>query len=276
MVTRNLIVNADDYNSDEERNRGILEAGEKGIATSVSVIANLPFKAESFEKLKTIFGPKVGIHLNLTKGTPITQWTTTLTDESGQFFKKRNAWRRALFNQYNLTEVEEELAAQINRLRELGIIPDHLDGNNHLHVFPGIVEVIARLARDFSIKKVRLPLEKFISPMHYFQPNAFKKFSFASLAKRAYFVFKSFGLLFPEHFAGIQFPRVAETESLQKFFRKLPPGITELMCHPGYRNSSLLLTSGSIHEEELSALTHPEVLDTIKRENINLISYQDL
>jgi len=276
MITRNLIVNADDYNSDEERNRGILEAAEKGIVTSTSVIANLPFNAASVSKLKAVFGPRIGIHLNLTKGMPINRRATTLADETGQFFLKRIAWRRALLHQYNLTEVEEEFAAQISRLRELGITPDHLDGNNHLHIFPGVAEVVARLARDFNIKKIRLPWEKFINPLQYIQPKVFKKFFFSSLARRAYLVFKSFGLLFSEHFAGIQFPRIAEIESLQKFFHKLPPGITELMCHPGYQNASLQPTSGAIHEEELFALNHPEVLDTIKRENINLISYQDL
>ena len=238
MAARNLIVNADDFNSDEERNRGILEAGEKGIATSVSVIANLSFNAESVAKLKTVFGPRIGIHLNLTKGAPITRQTTSLVDESGHFFKKKNAWSRALLHQYNLKAVEEEFAAQISRLQELGITPDHLDGNNHLHIFPSIAEIVARLARDFGIRKIRLPLEKFQNPGHYFQPKAFKKYFFGFLAKRASFMFKSFDLLFPEHFAGIQFPQVGEIESLRKFFRKLPPGTTELMCHPGYRPMS--------------------------------------
>ncbi len=253
-----------------------MEAGEKGIVTSVSVIANLPFNAESVAKLKTVFGPRIGVHLNLTKGAPITRRTTSLVDENNQFFKKKNAWRRALLHQYNLKEVEEEFAAQISRLQELGITPDHLDGNNHLHIFPQIAEVVARLARDFDIKKIRLPLEKFQNPRHYFQPKAFKKYFFGLLAKRASFMFKSFGLLFPEHFAGIQFPRVGEIESLRKFFRKLPPGTTELMCHPGYRNVSLSLSSRSQHKEELAALTNPEVLAALKHEQITLISFHDL
>ena len=89
-------------------------------------------------------------------------------------------------------------------------------------------------------------------------------------------MFKSFGLLFPEHFAGIQFPQVGEIESLRKFFRKLPPGTTELMCHPGYRNVSLSLSSRSQHKEELAALTNPEVLAALKHEQITLISFHDL
>jgi chitin disaccharide deacetylase len=276
MTARNLIVNADDFNSDEERNRGILEAAEKGIVTSVSVIANLPFNAESVSKLKTVFGPRIGIHLNLTKGAPIARRITSLVDESGQFFKKKNAWRRALLHQYDLKEVEGEFAAQISRLRELGITPDHLDGNNHLHIFPHIAEVVARLARDFNIKKIRLPLENFQNPGHYFQPKAFKKYFFGLLAKRASFMFKSFNLLFPEHFAGIQFPQVAEIESLRKFFRALPPGTTELMCHPGYRNVSMPLSPQSKHEEELASLTTPEVLAALEQEQITLISFHDM
>jgi len=276
MATRNLIVNADDFNSDEERNRGIVEAAEKGIVTSVSVIANLPFHAESVSKLKAVFGSRIGVHLNLTKGVPITRRATTLVDETNQFFKKKNAWRRALLHQYDLKEVEEEFAAQISRLRELGITPDHLDGNNHLHVFPGIAEVTARLAGDFNIKKIRLPLEKFQTPRHYFQPKAFKKYFFGLLAKRVAFMFKSFGLFSPEHFAGIQFPRISEIESLLKFFRKLPPGITELMCHPGFRNVSMPLSSQPRHEDELAALTNLEVLAALKHEQITLISFHEM
>jgi|GEM_PF-407702 len=318
MAARNLIVNADDFNSDEERNRGILEAGEKGIVTSVSVIANLPFNAESVSKLKTVFGPRIGVHLNLTKGVPLTRQVTTLVDENSQFFKKKNAWRRALLHQYDLKEVAEEFAAQISRLRALGITPDHLDGNNHLHIFPQIAEVVARLARDFDIKKIRLPLEKFQNPGHYFQLKAFKKYFFGLLAKRASFMFKSFGLLFPEHFAGIQFPQVGKIESLRNFFRKFPPGTCELMCHPGYRPMSyqvafksrsrrrrgidagvhfsmsrrmtrsqqryanegdlvsLPQTAWSLHEEELAALTNPEVLAALKHEQITLTSFHDM
>ena len=121
-------------------------------------------------------------------------------------------------HQYDLKEIEEEFAAQISRLRELGITPDHLDGNNHFHVFPRIAEVVARLARDFDIKKIRMPLEKFQNPGHYFQPKAFKKYFFGLLAKRASFVFKSFGLLFPEHFAGIQFPGLSKLNRSENFF----------------------------------------------------------
>lgn len=276
MAIRNLIVNADDFNSDEERNRGILDAGEKGIVTSVSVIANLPFNAESVSKLKTVFGHRIGVHLNLTKGAPMTRRATSLVDESNQFFKKKNAWRRALLHRYDPKEVEAEFAAQISRLQELGITPDHLDGNNHLHIFPHIAEVVARLARDYNIKKIRLPLEKFQTPRHYFQPKAFRKYFFGLLAKRASSVFKSFGLFFPEHFAGIQFPRVSDIESLRKFFRKLPPGSTELMCHPGYRAISLPQTLRSPHEEELATLTNSEVLAALKQEQITLISFYDM
>jgi len=276
MAARSLIVNADDYNSDEERTRGIWEAAEKGIVTSVSVIANLPFHVQSVSKLKTVFSPRIGVHLNITKGVPLTKGTTSLVDKSNQFFKKRNAWRRALLHQYNLKEVKDEFAAQISRSHALGITPDHLDGNNHLHVFPGIAEVVASLARDFNIKKIRMPLEKFQNPLHYFQPKAFKKYFFGLLARQASSVFKSFGLVFPEHFAGIQFPRVADIESLRNFFRNLPPGTTELMCHPGCRNVSMLLSSQSKHEEELAALTNPEVLAALKQEQITLISFHDL
>jgi predicted glycoside hydrolase/deacetylase ChbG (UPF0249 family) len=276
MDARTLIINADDFNSDEDRNRGILEAGEKGMVTSVSVIANLPFNPESVEKLKTIFGPRIGVHLNLTKGAALTKGTKSLVDETNTFFKKNIAWYLALRGQYNLKEVAAEFAAQISLLQELGITPDHLDSNNHLHVFPGIAEMTACLAMDFKIKKIRLPREKFQCFSHYVKPRAFKKSFFRLLARRAAGVFKSFGLLWPENFAGIQFPRVSDSGSLRTFLRKLPSGTTELMCHPGYRDRSLPPPAWAQHEKELASLTSPELLDSLKKEGITLTSFYDM
>jgi predicted glycoside hydrolase/deacetylase ChbG (UPF0249 family) len=77
---RNLIVNADDFNSDEERNRGIFEAAEKGMVTSVSVIANMPFNAESVEKLKARVGPRIGVHLKPDQRCPLKRAGRILVD----------------------------------------------------------------------------------------------------------------------------------------------------------------------------------------------------
>jgi predicted glycoside hydrolase/deacetylase ChbG (UPF0249 family) len=276
MSPRYLIVNADDFNTDRERNRGILEAVSTGIVTSVSVLANLPWEEKALSELKAACGARLGIHLNLTRGKPLCSGLKTLTDEAGCFFTKQTAWRRALLGMFDLQEAEKELCAQIERLMSLGMLPDHMDGNNHIHIFPGIATVAARLAQHYRIRKVRLPLEAFSSLRQYWQPNALKKYFIGLLANRARPVFKSHGLCFTDYFAGIQFPAVADTASLRAFLQTLPHGVTELMCHPGFKSDTLNPFSTEAREQELHSLTHQDVLEDIRRLNVNLISYCEL
>ena len=275
MSPRYLIVTADDYNTDRERNRGILETVSRGIVTSVSVLANMPWEENSLAELKAACGPRIGIHLNLTRGKPLCPELKTLTHATGCFFTKQAAWRKALLGVFDLQETETEFAAQIEHLMTAGIVPDHIDGNNHIHVFPGIASVVARLADRYGIRTVRLPLESFSFFRQYGQPNALKKYFIGLLTKRARPIFRDHGLCFTDYFAGIQFPAVANTSSLRAFLQTLPHGVTELMCHPGFKNDTGNLFSTEEREQELDSLTHQDVLEDIRRLNINLISYRE-
>jgi predicted glycoside hydrolase/deacetylase ChbG (UPF0249 family) len=270
-----LIVNADDYNTDRERNRGILEAVSKGIVTSVSVLANIPFEENTLAELKNTLGPRIGIHLNLTRGRPLCPELKTLADKTGYFLAKQIVWRTAVLGMCKLAEVEKEFSAQIKHLVSSGIVPDHMDGNNHIHVFPGIATVVTRLAKQYRIRRVRLPLESFVSLKQYCQPHALKKLFIGLLAKRARLLFKSQGLLFTDHFAGMQFPRVSNPATLRAFLQSIPQGTTELMCHPGFKNHANPFSTEE-REQELSALTHADVLRDIQHLNICLISYSEL
>lgn len=276
MIKKCLIVNADDYNTDKERNRGILQAARDGIVTSVTVITNLVWDYATLSDLKKVFGARVGIHLNLTKGTPLTKQAASLVKSNGRFFKRREAWWRALFHHYNLREIEDEFAAQINRLQEAGITPDHIDGNNHIHIFPEVAVLVARLANDFGISKIRLPYESFLNLLYYFRTGMVKKQLVGNISKRARLVFEKHGLCFPDYFAGIQFPRVSSVESLKLFIKNLPAGTTELMCHPGYCDPSGSGFSTVAREQELFSLTHSSVLREIKGYGVSLISYEQL
>lgn len=60
---------------------------------------------------------------------------------------------------------------------------------------------------------------------------------------------------------------------------RLPEGIWELVCHPGYSDPDLQAAGTRLtksREVELEALTSPKVKDMIARRGIDLISYADL
>lgn len=270
---RLLIVNADDFNSDPGRNRGILEARREGILTSTTALMNLPWAAGVAEELKIAFGDAVGVHLNLTEGRPLVAGTRTLCAAGGNFFPKPQAWRRALLRRYDLQEVAEEFSAQVEYALALGITPSHLDGNNHLHIFPGIARVTAQVARRYEISRVRWPREGSGEHSRYRCKRCF----IGLLAAQAGPVFQAQRLLSADHFAGIGQPDVQDPASLVRFMGSLRPGITELMCHPGYPvNDPGKPFSNSNRERELIALTRPGLHEALREHDIRLVSYADL
>lgn len=276
MAGKYLIVTADDYNTDPERNRGIVQAAQQGIVTSVSVLANIPWQDNALAELNGTFKNRTGIHLNLTKGYPLAEGHKSVVDEQGRFLEKNKIWRKALTGRLDCAEIKREFAAQIKRLLDSGVTPDHIDGNNHVHVFPGIAAVTAALAQQFKIVNVRLPYES--SGMYNGLPvrGVFKKLLINILSLRARKIFRNQGLRCPDFFAGMQHPRLAQVESLRRFIRNVPEGTTELMCHPGFRSASGNPFSNDEREQELAVLTAPRVLGDIKKYGIKLISYSEM
>ena len=80
---RLLIVNADDYNTDPERNRGIIEAARTGILTSASVLTNMSGLEGSLDALEQVLGAHMGVHLNLTRGRPLSRDVSSLVNSPG-------------------------------------------------------------------------------------------------------------------------------------------------------------------------------------------------
>jgi len=134
---RNLIVNADDLGWTEGVNRGIAEAHRNGIVTSASLLANGAAFQSGVELARTTPALGVGVHLNLSDGAPVAEreLVTTLLNARGQLEGKpeslllRLARRSVLLN-----EIEQEWDAQIQKVRDVGIEPTHLDGHRHVRV----------------------------------------------------------------------------------------------------------------------------------------------
>ncbi len=264
LSTKVLIVNADDFNSNADRCRGILDAATHGIVSSTTVLSNLELTPTIIEELKAVLQGAVGVHLNVTYGKPLCSDTSSLCDAGGNFYPKPLAWRRALLRGFRLPEVEREFAAQIEALQAAGIQPSHIDSNNHLHVFPGFPEIICRLAKRYGIERVRVPAESTL---------ARKPLFLKLLSRSARRCFSNAGLRTTRHFAGVSFPNCGSSDSMLQFLRTLPEGSTELMCHPGLfpENGSSFSTPDRL--EEHAVLMDEKVKDTVAQAGIRLTSF---
>ena len=157
MMSRRVIINADEMGIDEPRSRGILEAHEKGVVTSASIMANSPHLENLAALLRGHPGLGVGVHLNLTDGSPILSHPRTLADRQGQFFQKAEARRRLMEGRLDLEEIRSEFDLQIRRAKDAGIEPTHLDSLHHIHVYPGVIDRKSTRLNSSHIQKSRMP-----------------------------------------------------------------------------------------------------------------------
>jgi chitin disaccharide deacetylase len=157
MRFRRIIVNADDFGMSAETNRAIVEAFQRGVISSTTVMANMPGFEEACELARRYrLSGKIGVHLNLTEGRPLTEPIQRLPrfcDEQGLFRPRRTLFR---LSKEEKRAVEAEFAAQIQACIERGVHPTHLDSHQHVHTEWPIGEVAIRVAHRYGIGAIRL------------------------------------------------------------------------------------------------------------------------
>jgi chitin disaccharide deacetylase len=147
MDARFLIVNADDLGLSDGVNAGVVEAHERGIVTSASLMVRKPAATEAVTVAGDHPGLAIGLHIDLG------QWDY----EEGEW---KVAYERCLPD--DEAAVERECRAQLEAFRELlGREPTHLDSHQHTHMSEPVASVADRLAGELGVplRGRRIPYE---------------------------------------------------------------------------------------------------------------------
>jgi predicted glycoside hydrolase/deacetylase ChbG (UPF0249 family) len=283
-MLRQLVVNADDLGLTAGVNDGIVDAHDRGILTSASVFANAPATADAIRRVRIRPSLGVGVHLALVDGSPMLppNRVPSLIEGDGRF---RASWKpfivACLRGRIAFEEIERELTAQIDRVRSEGIRLTHLDAHKHVHAFPPIFAIVARLAERFRIPVVRVPYERW-SPVwgdgqqrRTARRQALVNLAMLPWARRDYRLASRQALRTPP-FAGRIHTGVLSADSFEGVVRRLRPGVTELMVHPGFVDDALLRTDTrllSSRAEEARLLCAPNTQDLLVDEQIQLIRH---
>ena len=286
---KNLIVNADDLGWTDGVNRGIVEAFRNGIVTSTSLLANGAAFDSGVAAAKSAHGLGVGVHLNLSDGPPVAdrETVTSLLNEEGLFAGgPENLLLRRARRGLPLNEVEAEWDAQIQRVRDAGISPTHLDGHKHVHMLPGLFEIALRLAKRHDIGAIRVSLEAStlraaLSAGNKQRTGVVMKQGVQArglklLARDAREQAERAGIATADYFCGIAQTGELTLEGVTQFLKSLPEGTTELMCHPGYADVALQKTATRLQNSrqmELEILTDTGVRNLVASQGIRLIDY---
>jgi predicted glycoside hydrolase/deacetylase ChbG (UPF0249 family) len=236
---KRLIVNADDAGADEARNAGIFEAIEAGTVTSISILPNGPALEDAVRRIHALDRGRIsfGIHFNLSEGKPLTSGLRLVAGADGCFLGKKSTQR--LFTKRGdpklADEIGRELDAQIAALRNAGVPIDHLDGHQHVHIFPAVVDLAIEKAKAHRIPWIRIPAEpesEFLSGSLSSQQIDEARF-FSGYAEAARLRLYSPGILTTDHFRGLYLKGRLPASHWMEFLEKIPEGLTELMVHPG-------------------------------------------
>lgn len=259
---KKIIVNADDFGLTEGVNRGIISAYKKGIVTSVSLMAN----GNAFERavylLKNNPGLDAGIHLTLIEEKPLLpkKEIPSLVIADGNFIRNYFQFaKKYLLGRIVITEVEKESDAQFKKIIERGIKINHIDSHQHIHLIPGILKIVIKLAKKYGIRMIRCPL-RFIPILKQSSvKNIFPAFALNLLSYNAYLTTKQKGLFSPLYcFRLSSYNTNIYKQIVSKIFSLADFHASEIICHPAELDDELLsrYRHWDLHwKEELKALT---------------------
>jgi chitin disaccharide deacetylase len=290
VEVKNLIVNADDLGWTEGINRGIAEAHRNGLVTSTSLLVNGRAFASALEVACANPELGVGVHLNLSDGpaTAKRKEVQALVNEAGDLEGgPEKLLLRIARRKLPLEEVEKEWNAQIQKVRDSGIAPTHLDGHKHVQMLPGLFEIALRLAKKHGIRAIRVSNEE--SRLRSALSSGGKQRTrvvlrqgvqargLKLLTRDAREMADHAGLATSDFFCGIAQTGQMTREGVQRLLENLPEGTTELVCHPGYADEELRGTRTRLQESretELQILTDVRIRKVVATQGIRLISYK--
>ena len=258
---RRLIVNADGFGLSAGTNRAIMECLAAGFVRSTSVNVNFP-AAQAVPDLVREF-PRVsaGLHVNLAVGRPVCppDQVPSLVDDRGLFWDTRFRWRL----------LRGRIRAE--------------------HLLPGYFENALRIAQGFGVRRMRCHRHRIYLGLcdgtwshraHYVRrPARALRHSISGCrtvqARRAG-MRTADRLITPAKVSPDSCkPERAMWESLVAW---LPPGTSEIYCHPGYPDASLREHARYVEPRraEVAALSAPGPLEKARREGVSPISFREL
>jgi predicted glycoside hydrolase/deacetylase ChbG (UPF0249 family) len=236
---------------------------EQGIVTSTTLLMNRPATEEAINRIKAGRIAKVGIHLCLTSGRPLSEpgLIPELVDREGCFPG------RDYLLQANLPshQVEREFRTQLVKALAAGIRVTHLDSHHHIHQNRSVLEIMVKLAREYAlpIRSVNPGMTKYIQEQGIVTPTGFiGDFFGAGVSSKNL----------------IRLLQAARGKVIKKGDLAAREMVIELMVHPAYVDEYLLANSSYTRdrERELKVLMDGELAMEIDKMGYELISYGDI
>ena len=262
-----LIVTADDVGLHSGMTAGAIAAHRHGIVTACSVCACGKALDDAVTALSSTPQLDAGAHLMLVEGRSILppRQVPSLVRPDGLFrASHRQFVVDYLARRIRMRDVEAELEAQMDRLLSAGLRLTHVNSHQHVHMLPGVFEVVARLARRSAIPYLRVVRD------HGGRAGPFRRIAVGALGLLATRV-RAEGLATSDRTIGVMNAGHLTPLRLLSLVEHVG-GVCELVTHPGVGNAAIASQYdwGYDWDAETAALCDPELRMAVERRGIRL------
>jgi hopanoid biosynthesis associated protein HpnK len=265
---KRVIFTADDFGLAPEVNAAVATAHADGVLTAASLMIGAPAAAEAVVLARALPGLAVGLHVVVADGRPVLPPAEIpdLVDPDGRlcgdFLRSGVRWfllpavRRQL---------AREIAAQFAAFAATGLVCDHVNVHNHLHLHPTVLTLVMEQARHYDIRHIRLPYE----PGHPFL------WPWIALMRRR---LADAGLRTNDRLAGLAATGRMDEGRVLALLDTVAEGVTEFYFHPASVTTPTLAAEapGYDREGELAALRSPRVRDRIAALGLKPCVFRDM
>jgi len=269
-----LRVTADDLGLCEAVDDGIFEAFDRGIVTHVSMLAAGPAFDHAVRGLRARPGLTAGLHVSFSELAPLEgRFAPSRFFKEGRFASAFHVAAALATGELGAAAIDAEVGAQAARLAGAGVVIEHLDGHQHVHLLPFIAPAAIRACQRHGIGRVRVPIESAAPPTPPLAPivttarAATITFASAPLGVQVLWA----GLKTTGAFHGAWCSGQGSADRFRHVLAHLRPGENELMCHPGHAPAGTDAPAYRLAwDEELRALTAPEIFERLRAKSILL------
>ncbi len=266
-----LIINGDDAGMCLTANRATIEALEKGLMRTSTLMVPCPWFPAMAAYAKANPDKDFGVHLCHTAEWTKYRWAplTGRDKAPGLFDPDGYMWKDVpdVYTHATPEQVLVEARAQIQRALAAGVNVTHIDshmGTMQLH--PEYVKAYLQLAIEFDL------------PVRMASQETLAQKGFPQLRDE----FTARGIVFPDYFVYDEL-KDENKDGVKNFWlrivKNLKPGVTELYIHAGLPTDELKAITGSwqTRSQEFEVFTRDEDMKRlVKEQNITLIGYRPL
>ncbi|REK11437.1 MAG: ChbG/HpnK family deacetylase [Planctomycetota bacterium] len=274
---RYVIIHADDAGMSHSVNMATIDAMEKGIVSSASIMVPCPWFKEIAAYAKEHPEKDFGIHLTLNSEWDQYRWgpvagrhkVPSLVDEEGYMW---DSVPQVALNA-KASEVETELRAQVQRALDFGVPVTHLDTHMGAVVSrPDLIAIYVKLGIEFDVPVF------FLRAVN--SPTVARDEQIRNRARQLVDDLDNAGLPVLDFMT--QYYTKGTLDDKKEMYLKAiadtEPGVRYLIIHCGYDNAELqaITSSSGLRDTDRRVFTDPDFIEAVKQTGVEVVDWKQV